>query len=115
MNASVPLCAPTADAAFGPAVDGCRDGFDFTLVFEQSILVILPAALLLVAAPFRLLRLGKAPLVVGGPTVRNIKLVSSKTSNIRVSKPVDKGEELTRQHPTTRRSLASSPCSSLPS
>lgn len=76
MNASSPLCAPTADAAFGPAVQGCLNGFDFTLIFEQSIFVILPAALLLVVAPFRLLHLGKAPLVVGGPVLRNMKLVS---------------------------------------
>lgn len=76
MNSSASVCAPTADAAFGPAIAGCRDDFDFTLVFEQSIFVILPASLLLVAAPVRLLRLGKSPVVVGGRMFRDFKLVS---------------------------------------
>ncbi|RFU74209.1 hypothetical protein TARUN_8040 [Trichoderma arundinaceum] len=58
MNVSTPLCAPTADAAFGPVVDAaCRDGFDFTLVFEQSIFVLLPASLLVLVAPLRLFQL----------------------------------------------------------
>ncbi|UNI21624.1 hypothetical protein JDV02_007600 [Purpureocillium takamizusanense] len=78
MNASTPLCAPTADAAFGPAVGApCRDGFDFTLVFEQSIFVLLPAALLLVAAPLRLSRLVKAPVYVGAPRLRVSKLTAA--------------------------------------
>ncbi|KAL3955773.1 hypothetical protein ACCO45_011336 [Purpureocillium lilacinum] len=78
MNASTPLCAPTADAAFGPAVaPGCRHGFDFTLVFEQSIFVLLPAALLLVAAPLRLARLAKAPVFVGAPRLRVSKLAAA--------------------------------------
>ncbi|GAM36282.1 vacuolar glutathione S-conjugate transporter [Talaromyces pinophilus] len=48
-------CADAADDAFGPAVGaGCRDGFDFTLLFEQSILSILPAAIILIASPFRI-------------------------------------------------------------
>src|SRR5690625_2284926 len=82
MNASTPLCAPTADAAFGPAVaPGCRHGFDFTLVFEQSVFVLLPAALLLVAAPLRLARLAKAPVFVGAPRLRVSKLVSRPSSN----------------------------------
>ncbi|KAK4076517.1 hypothetical protein Purlil1_12630 [Purpureocillium lilacinum] len=78
MNASTPLCAPTADAAFGPAVaPGCRHGFDFTLVFEQSVFVLLPAALLLVAAPLRLARLAKAPVFVGAPRLRVSKLAAA--------------------------------------
>ncbi|KAJ6444580.1 ABC multidrug transporter [Purpureocillium lavendulum] len=75
MNASTPLCAPTADAAFGPAVAaGCRGGFDFTLLFEQAVFVLLPASLLLVAAPLRLVRLAKAPVYVGAPKLRASKL-----------------------------------------
>lgn len=76
MNSSA-LCAPTADAAFGPAVtDECRDGFDFTIVFEQSMLVILPASLLLVAAPIRLAHLRNASVKVAGQRLRLAKLVS---------------------------------------
>jgi ATP-binding cassette subfamily C (CFTR/MRP) protein 1 len=51
---------------FGPVVwntlcaDG-RDGFDFTLPFEQSILSIGPSALLLLALPLRCLYLRSQP------------------------------------------------------
>lgn len=77
MDMSPSLCAPTADAAFGPAVgSNCRDGFDFTIVFEQSILVILPSALLLIAAPVRFAQLRKASVKVAGQRLRLAKLVS---------------------------------------
>ncbi|KAH0531953.1 hypothetical protein TsFJ059_000711 [Trichoderma semiorbis] len=75
MNISTPLCAPTADAVFGPVVDAaCRDGFDFTLVFEQSIFVLLPASLLVLAAPLRLIQLRKSPIKVVDHVSRVIKL-----------------------------------------
>ncbi|KAL6807735.1 P-loop containing nucleoside triphosphate hydrolase protein [Trichoderma sp. SZMC 28013] len=75
MIISTPLCAPTADAAFGPVVDAaCRDGFDFTLVFEQSIFVLLPASLLVLAAPLRLIQLRKSPIKVVDHVSRVIKL-----------------------------------------
>ena len=77
MNISAPLCAPTADAAFGPVVDAaCRGGFDFTLVFEQSIFVLLPASLLILVAPLRLIQLRKASVKVTDHVSRAIKLVS---------------------------------------
>ncbi|TVY44829.1 ABC transporter, partial [Lachnellula subtilissima] len=50
-------CQPLNDNVFGPVVQGCRSGFDFTLLFEQTILSIGPAALLLLSTPPRLLRL----------------------------------------------------------
>ncbi|KAM0261709.1 hypothetical protein ACHAQJ_002161 [Trichoderma viride] len=75
MNISTPLCAPTADAAFGPVVDAaCRDGFDFTLVFEQSIFVLLPASLLVLVAPLRLIQLRKSSVKVTDDISRMIKL-----------------------------------------
>lgn len=80
-TSSTPLCAPTADAAFGPVVDAaCRDGFDFTLVFEQSIFVLLPAAMLVLMAPLRLLQLRKSPIKVADQASRMIKLVSRLTT-----------------------------------
>lgn len=46
------------DDTFGPAVAaGCRDSFDFTLLFQQGILSIGPSALLLLLAPPRILQL----------------------------------------------------------
>lgn len=46
-------CRLDADNVFGPAVHGCRSDFDFTLLFEQSILQIAPCALLLLSLPWR--------------------------------------------------------------
>ncbi|KUJ15922.1 P-loop containing nucleoside triphosphate hydrolase protein [Mollisia scopiformis] len=53
-------CLQSSDNAFGPIVQGCRSNFDFTLLFEQSILSIGPAALFLLAAPPRLTSLFKS-------------------------------------------------------
>lgn len=73
-------CSPAADDSFGPVVDAaCRHGFDFTLTFEQSMLVLLPAALLILAAPFRLLHLRNATVKVDGRRLRDMKLVSQST------------------------------------
>ncbi len=78
---SAPVCAPTADAAFGPIISDrhCRGGFDFTLVFEQSIFVLAPGCVLLLLAPFRLAVLLKRPQlhVVRPGKLRVAKLVSA--------------------------------------
>lgn len=75
---SAPVCAPTADAAFGPLIsDHCRGGFDFTLVFEQSIFVLAPGCVLLLLAPFRLaVLLRRAPHLAKPGKLRVAKLVS---------------------------------------
>src|SRR6187551_2604060 len=75
MNSSSPAaCAPTADNAFGPVVqDTCRDGFDFTLTFEHYIFILLPANLMLIAGPVRLIHLRKSPIAV--PRGRTFQLV----------------------------------------
>ncbi|KAG7415108.1 ABC transporter atnG [Fusarium oxysporum f. sp. rapae] len=75
MNSSESLCTSSVDASFGPFVGPeCRDGFDFTLVFEQSILVLSPAALLLILAPIRLFRLRNSPVKVTGHRLRTVKM-----------------------------------------
>ncbi|KAM7219313.1 P-loop containing nucleoside triphosphate hydrolase protein [Rhypophila decipiens] len=57
-------CPLGADNEFGPRVDiSCRP-FDFTLLFEDAFLVLLPAALLLSLVPWRLSSLFKAPVKV---------------------------------------------------
>ena len=45
------------DDSFGPHAGECRGGFDFTLLFEETILNLLPASLLLVALTPRVLYL----------------------------------------------------------
>lgn len=47
MNTSSVPCALGMDNTFGPFVKGCRDDFDFTLLFEQGIMTMAPAAFLL--------------------------------------------------------------------
>jgi hypothetical protein len=42
------------DDSFGPHAGDCRGGFDFTLLFEESVLAIPVTALLLLAAPCRI-------------------------------------------------------------
>ncbi|KAF4452640.1 Multidrug resistance-associated protein 1 [Fusarium austroafricanum] len=76
MNSSEVLCASSIDDSFGPFVGPeCRNGFDFTIVFEQSTLVLFPAALLLILAPVRLFHLRNLPLKVTGHRLRTVKLV----------------------------------------
>lgn len=57
LGSRTPVCSPRADDAFGPFIDGCRQNFDFTLLFEQSILTIVPSIVLLILTPLRLLQL----------------------------------------------------------
>ncbi|KIX97801.1 uncharacterized protein Z520_06579 [Fonsecaea multimorphosa CBS 102226] len=47
-------CEPGADNTFGPVVASCARSFDFTLLFEQSILSIVPNAVFLLFAASRL-------------------------------------------------------------
>jgi hypothetical protein len=54
-------CPNGSDNQFGPRVlSQCRS-FDFTLLFEDAIFALLPAALFLVLAAFR------APVLIRGP------------------------------------------------
>lgn len=40
------FCSSEVENTWGPAVDApCADGFDFTLLFEEAILQLLPAGL----------------------------------------------------------------------
>lgn len=48
------------DGLFGPGLNSiCRGGFDFTLLFEDSILNLLPAACFLLLAPLRIWQLAR--------------------------------------------------------
>jgi ATP-binding cassette, subfamily C (CFTR/MRP), member 1 len=49
--------ATNCESSFGPATYTCNGRFDFSLLFEQSILAIGPSAVLLLAAPFRIQQL----------------------------------------------------------
>lgn len=47
------------DNTFSYYAQECRDGFDFTLLFEQTILTALPLGLLILVAPARIWYLSK--------------------------------------------------------
>ena len=69
-------CSSGADNAFGPTVDGsCRDGFDFTLLFEQVMLSIIPSLLLILLAPPRLYTLYRASIKILVDSMHIAKLV----------------------------------------
>ncbi|KAE8352610.1 putative ATP-binding cassette transporter [Aspergillus coremiiformis] len=68
-------CSLDADEVFGPVVNyACRNGFDFTLLFEQSMLGILPAAAFLLVSPLRVGYLTKKDAYVRHNSMRLIKI-----------------------------------------
>lgn len=68
-----------ADVGFGPTVTGCREDFDFTLLFEKTILSILPSSVIILILAVRLPQLRTATPAIGGLWYRNLKLVSYTT------------------------------------
>jgi hypothetical protein len=64
------------DNTFGPGATACRGGFDFTLLFEESILSILPSALFLLIVPNRLLHVCRGSKKVRRSTLQILKLAS---------------------------------------
>ncbi|XWW92149.1 hypothetical protein V2A60_000071 [Cordyceps javanica] len=55
-------CPASADRAFGPAIRGCRSQFDFTLLFQETILTLLPCIVFVLLVFLRaVVLLRKAP------------------------------------------------------
>lgn len=65
-----------SDAHFGPAYSGLSRNFDFTLLFEDTILSIAPATIFLIAAGTRTIWLNRKPNKVSPSFSRLMKLVS---------------------------------------
>lgn len=63
------------DDDFGPFVRGCRDDFDFTVLFEDTILSIAPSILALLFSVGRLIHLYKKPQLLLARTLQLSKLV----------------------------------------
>jgi len=74
------VCSPAADSAFGPAVEGCRQGFDFTFAFESYFFSIVPSVLLLCFAPLRFKTLSRVRPKIKGNAFKYVKLVSGRLS-----------------------------------
>lgn len=68
------LCA---DDTFGPTVGSpsCRGGFDFTLLFEDSIFAIGPSAFFLLVAPVRVIQLYRKHDKIRWLSLQAVKLV----------------------------------------
>ncbi len=64
------------DDTLGPVVIGCRDNFDFTIVFEQSVFSIVPSVLFVALAAARIARLRGKPQVVAARSFQALKIVS---------------------------------------
>lgn len=64
------------DNTFGPAVTDCCGNFDFTLLFEESILSILPSAIFLLIVPSRLLHVYRGSKKVRRSLLQILKMVS---------------------------------------
>ncbi|KAK3903067.1 ABC transporter [Staphylotrichum tortipilum] len=54
MGQSTPLSCAQIDDSFGPHAGNCRGGFDFTLLFEETILTLAPVGLVLAVVPPRI-------------------------------------------------------------
>lgn len=61
------MCDIAAQNVFGPTIGaGCRNGFDFTLLFEESFFTILPCSLFLLCLPLQLYQSHTPPLTRRG-------------------------------------------------
>ena len=76
MTAIIPQCSISTQNHFGPGNNDCHDGFDFTLLFEETILTIGPLSLVLLALPFRLYLLSRTDPKVRLGWLHTLKLVS---------------------------------------
>lgn len=70
-------CHQSADDEFGPRVAIACRAFDFALLFEDAVFVILPAALFLLPLPWRLRSLWKRPVKTESYELAIYKLVCS--------------------------------------
>lgn len=63
------------DESIGPAVEGCRDNFDFTIKFEKVFLELIPTVIFIAICLPRAAHLLRKPVIVGGALLRGAKLV----------------------------------------
>ncbi|CVL03538.1 related to multidrug resistance protein [Fusarium mangiferae] len=71
-----PNCLLHVEDTFGPVVKGCGSNFDFTLLFEETILCILPLCIAICLAIFRVTRLWKKPVIFKGCFILPLKLIA---------------------------------------
>lgn len=70
-----PNCLLSSEDIFKPIVEGCGLNFDFTLLFEETILCILPACLAAILAILRIVQLRSKGALFKGGFILPLKLV----------------------------------------
>ncbi|EFX03081.1 ABC multidrug transporter [Grosmannia clavigera kw1407] len=76
---SLRWCGEEVENSFGPTVRDCRDGFDFTVFFEQLFLAIVPSAVLVLLVPFRIYKLYRASPKARGGWLLPLKILAATT------------------------------------
>ncbi|KAI2615181.1 P-loop containing nucleoside triphosphate hydrolase protein [Hypoxylon sp. NC1633] len=61
------------DESFGPAVQGCRGDFDFTIKFEKIFFALIPTAVFIALSLPRVVLLARRPAIVDGALLRSVK------------------------------------------
>jgi ATP-binding cassette subfamily C (CFTR/MRP) protein 1 len=64
-----------SDESLGPAVEGCRGDFDFTIKFEKIFFMLIPTAVFIVLCLPRIVYLVRRPVIVDGRVLQAAKLV----------------------------------------
>ncbi|KAK3325989.1 P-loop containing nucleoside triphosphate hydrolase protein [Apodospora peruviana] len=64
------------DDSLGPAVEGCRGDFDFTIKFEKIFMSIIPSAIFVAVSLPRIVQLHRRPAIIGGALLRSAKLTT---------------------------------------
>lgn len=75
ISSSGPSCREM-DNTVRAGMGNCRGGFDFSLLFEETILGILPISLILITIPLRIWQLSQKRRKVVGSWMLPVKLVS---------------------------------------
>ena len=77
-------CLPSVENVFGPRVRDCGTDFDFTLLFEETILFVTPLALVSLWAFVRIFNLHGCGLIVRKSALFFAKIVRAEDSKILV-------------------------------
>jgi ATP-binding cassette, subfamily C (CFTR/MRP), member 1 len=75
MSQQIPSCPLNIDDSFGPWAKSCRGAFDFTLLFEETILAIPLLSFFILCWPLRMWQLGRAQVKVRPSPLRFFKAV----------------------------------------
>ena len=76
------MASSCSDNTFGPIVQGCRDGFDFTRLFEDAILSLVPRMLVLLISAVRVAQLYARPVLARGRSLQWSKQVSQTSQRV---------------------------------